>query len=317
MTRKWTHEDAGDLRGRCYVVTGANSGIGLEATRSLAAAGARVVMACRNAAKAAAAVDHLRQELPDAELTVVPLDLASLASISDFASALGGVTDRVDALINNAGLIGIRGDTDDGFEMTIGVNHLGHFALTGRILPMLEATAAVHGDARVVSVASIAHRWFGKMFWDDLEFRRRYWNMWPVYGQSKLANLLFTFELDRRLRASGSAVRAVACHPGMSHTNLIVAGAEAKGRSIVEGVLRFGSSLVTQPAWKGALPTVYAATEESVEGGAYIGPSGFLETRGWPSPAKPSAKARRADDQRRLWEWSEERTDVAYLPVAE
>ena len=139
--------------------------------------------------------------------------------------------------------------------------------------------------------------------------------MWPVYGQSKLANLLFTFELDRRLRAAGSAVRAVACHPGMSHTNLIAAGAEAEGRSFVEAVLRFGSSLVTQPAWKGSLPTVYAAVEPTVESGAYIGPAGLFETRGWPAPAKAAGKARRAEDQARLWEWSEHRTGVAYLPA--
>lgn len=313
MTTGWSAADLEDLAGRVYVITGANSGIGLEASSALAGAGARVVMACRSEVRANAAAEHIRASHPDASLTILPLDLSSLESIRWFADLLGDATDRVDGLINNAGVIGIRGDTADGFEMTIGVNHLGHFALTGLILPHLESTARSGADSRVVNVASIAHRWFGKMHWDDLEFRRRRWNMWPVYGQSKLANLLFTFELDRRLRTSGSPVRSVACHPGMSHTNLIVAGAAAEGRSVVESVLRFGSSVVTQPARKGALPTVFAAVDASVEGGDYIGPAGLLETRGWPVKVKAAKKAHRVQDQERLWEWSSERTGISYL----
>jgi NAD(P)-dependent dehydrogenase (short-subunit alcohol dehydrogenase family) len=313
MATKWTAEDLGDLSGRTYVITGANSGIGFEATLGLVGAGARVIMACRNPSKGAAALEHIRTLHPGALVEVLPLDLASLASIRTFADELAGVTTRVDALINNAGLIGIRGDTEDGFEMTIGVNHLGHFALTGLVLPLLEQTAKSGVAPRIVSVASIAYRWFGKMHWDDLEFRNRRWSTWPVYGQSKLANLLFTFELNRRLVESGSAVRAMACHPGMSSTNLILAGAEAKGQSFIKGVLKLGSDLTTQPAWKGALPTIYAAVHSSVGGADYVGPHGLVQTRGWPVKVEAGPKAHSQSDWLKLWDWSVERTGIAYL----
>ena len=312
MATKWTADDLGDLSGKAYAITGANSGIGLEATIALAGAGARVIMACRNPSKAQAAMEHVRSLHPSADVDFLPLDLASLASIRAFAESLRAATDSLDALINNAGLIGIRGDTDDGSEMTIGVNHLGHFALTGLVMPLLEETAQSGGSPRVVSVASIAHSWFGKMHWDDIEFRNRRWSMWPVYGQSKLANLLFTFELNRRLADAGSSVQAVACHPGMSSTNLILASAEAKGQSFIKNVLKVGSDLTTQPAWKGALPTVYAATHSSVVGGDYIGPHGIVQSRGWPVKVQAAAKAHRRDDWARLWDWSVARTGVEY-----
>ncbi len=313
MAAKWTAEDLPDLSGKTYVITGANSGIGLEATTALVGAGARVIMACRNPQKAEAARQHVISLHPDGQADFLRLDLASFDSIRAFTEELKSATDRVDGLLNNAGLIGIRGDTADGIEMTIGVNHLGHYLLTGLVLPQLEETAATGADVRIVSVASIAHSWLGKMHWDDIEFRNKWWNTWPVYGQSKLANLLFTYELDRRLRATGSSIRAVACHPGMSHTNLILAGAEAKGQTLIKGMLKVGSDLTTQPAWKGALPTIYAATHESVVGADYIGPHGPLETRGWPVKVKSARKAHRQDDWAKLWSWSVDKTGLDYL----
>ena len=313
MATKWIADDLGDLSGKTYAITGANSGIGLEATIALVGAGARVIMACRNPAKVESAMAHIRSLHPHGHVEFLPLDLASLESIRTFSDALKSAVGSLDALINNAGVIGIRGDTADGFEMTLGVNHLGHFALTGHVLPLLEQSAQAGVSPRIVSVASIAHSWFGKMHWDDLEFRNRRWSMWPVYGQSKLANLLFTFELNRRLSAAGSKVQAMACHPGMSSTNLILAGAEAKGQSFIKGVLKMGSDLTTQPAWKGALPTLYAATHPSVVGGDYIGPHGLIEARGWPVKVQAAAKAHRQDEWVRFWEWSADRTGVSYL----
>lgn len=313
MAAKWTAEDLPDLSGKTYVITGANSGIGLEATVALVGAGARVVMACRNPQKAEDARQHVLSVHPDGQADFLRLDLASFESIRAFAAELKSQTDRIDGLLNNAGIVGIRGETTDGVEMTIGVNHLGHYLLTGLVLPQLEVTAATGADVRIVSVASIAHSWFGKMHWDDIEFREKWWTTWPVYGQSKLANLLFTFELDRRLRASGSSIRAVACHPGMSHTNLILAGAEAKGHSFMKGMLKIGSDLTTQPAWKGALPTIYAATQPDVQGADYIGPHGPFETRGWPVKVKAAGKAHRETDWAKLWQWSADKTGLDYL----
>lgn len=311
----WTADAMPPQDGLTHVITGANSGIGFEAARALAARGATVVMACRNASKAADARDAILAETPSADLHIVGLDLANLESVRDAATELQERFPRIDRLINNAGLIGIRGTTADGFEMQLGVNHLGHFALTGHLLDHMIASATSRGSGfrgRIVSVASIAHRWFGWMRWKDLMWERSLWSMWPVYGQSKLANLLFMYELDRRLGASGVPIIATGAHPGMSETHLIVAAPEARGANMLASVLGWGNKVVTQSAEMGALPTLHAATHPDAQGADYIGPSGFLETRGYPVKVSSAPKARRARDMRELWERSVELTGVSY-----
>lgn len=292
-----------DQRGRTFVITGANSGLGLVSTLALAAAGARVVMACRNPDKAAAAAEQVRSRTPDADLILRPLDLADLASVRAFADDLPNHVDRVDVLLNNAGIMAIpRRETADGFEMQLGTNHLGHFALTGRLLPFLEQG----GPARVVTVASQAHR-TGRMKWDDLMHTRGY-QRWSVYGQSKLANLLFHHDLDRRLRAAGKPITAVAAHPGYAATNLQLVGAQMDGSTFLERFYGWANDLVAQSAEDGALPQLHAAVADDVQPGDYYGPNGFMEMWGPPKRTRGNARARDAVSQRALWERSVELT---------
>ena len=303
----WTADDLPDLSGRTAVVTGANSGIGFEAVRALARRGARVVLACRSPEKAETAIRALREENPGADVKLRRLDLASLASINEFAKAVLESGDSLHALINNAGVMAIPyAKTVDGFEMQLGTNHLGHFALTGLLLERLLETPG----SRIVSVSSTAHS-FGRMHWDDLQAEKSY-SKWPAYGQSKLANLLFTYELQRRLAARGATTLAAACHPGYAATNLQTAGAKLAGSSLREQGMLLLNRLMAQPAEMGALPTLYAAFAEGVEGADYFGPDGLFETRGHPKRVQPSSRARIPEDQMRLWEISEELTRVRY-----
>jgi NAD(P)-dependent dehydrogenase (short-subunit alcohol dehydrogenase family) len=307
----WTHADVPDQSGRIAVVTGANSGIGLEAAKTLAGAGAHVVLACRDAAKAGAAASALRAAAPRASLEVLPLDLASLASVRDFAKHFADRHARLDLLINNAGVMAIpRRTTADGFEMQLGTNHLGHFALTGLLLPQLLAASG----SRVVTVSSTAHRG-GRMFWDDLHGERRY-QRWLHYGQSKLANLLFCYELDRRLRGARLPLVAAACHPGYSATNLQFVGPRMDSSRFMERVMAFGNRIFSQPAHMGALPTLYAATAPDVQGGDYYGPDRMFETWGHPTKVGSSARSRDVESARRLWELSEQVTGVRYEGLA-
>ena len=283
---KWTTQEMERQDGRTFVVTGANSGIGLEAARALGAAGARVVVACRDIAKGEHAVAEL-----DGDFDVRRLDLADLSSVRAFASELDG---DVDVLINNAGVMAVpRSTTADGFETQFGTNHLGHFALTGLLLGRI-------GD-RVMTVSSGAHR-FGR---GDLQSERHY-QRWMAYGQSKLANLLFMQELQRRLDAAGSPLRSVGAHPGYAATNL-----QFHTQSIQDQLMGLGNHLFAQSAAMGALPTLYAATED-IPGGSYVGPDGVLEQRGHPHLVGMSGAARDEESARRLWEVSEELTGVAY-----
>jgi NAD(P)-dependent dehydrogenase (short-subunit alcohol dehydrogenase family) len=307
----WTQRDVPSQRGRTIVVTGANSGIGLEATRTLAGAGANVVLACRDPRRAEAAAAELRAEHPSAELEVLPLDLASLASVRDFAKAFSARHPRLDVLVNNAGVMAIpRRTTADAFEMQLGTNHLGHFALTGLLLPRLLAAPA----PRVVTVSSTAHRW-GWMRFDDLQGERRY-QRWLAYGQSKLANLLFTYELDRRARAAGRALVAAACHPGYSATNLQLVGPRMDGSRRMEALMQWANRVFSQDAAMGALPTLFAATAPGVRGGDFYGPDRMFETRGHPTKVGSSARSRDVQSARRLWEVSEELTGVRYEDLA-
>ena len=293
--------DIPDQHGRIAVITGANSGIGLEAARELARAGAHVIMACRDTGKGEAAAATIRETVPDAELDVAQLDLAALGSVRVFAERYPH--DHLDLLINNAGvMVPPYTSTVDGFELQFATNHLGHFALTGLLLDRLRATPG----ARVVTVSSTAHK-IGHIDFDDLQSERAY-RRWRAYGQSKLANLLFMFELDRRLRASDADVLSVAAHPGYSATNLQFAATPSRIERLGSVVL---NRVVAQSAERGALPTLYAATAD-IPGGSFVGPDGFQEMRGAPTLVKPTRAARDPDTARRLWEVSEELTGVHF-----
>ncbi len=304
MSDKWTAGRIPDQSGRVAMVTGANSGLGLITARELARAGASVVLACRNTDKGAAALRELTGEVPGAKAELAALDLASLDSIRSFAGEFATAHDGLDLLINNAGVMAPpRRTTQDGFELQFGTNHLGHFALTGLLLGALQG----RGDARVVTVSSTAHR-MGRINFDDLNGERRY-RRWRAYGQSKLANLLFALELDRRLRASGSTVKSLAAHPGYAATNLQSAAAPVLDRA----VMAVTNLLIAQDAEIGALSLLYAATEPGLEGGTYVGPDGRGEQRGHPQPgAVPTSAALDEAVAARLWAASEEATGVRF-----
>ncbi len=305
---RWTANDMPDLTGRTAVVTGANSGIGFEAARELAAHGADVTLAVRNAGKGAEARDRILAESPAATVRVGSLDLADLASVRGFADSWAHEhPEGLDLLINNAGVMAIpRRATADGFEMQFGTNHLGHFALTGLLLPALVARPR----SRVVTVSSGAHR-MGRMDFDDLMGQRRY-QRWRAYGQSKLSNLLFTAELQRRLDLNSIPTLALAAHPGYAATNLQNVGPQMDGRSWMTKVMDMANGVLAQSAEMGALPTLFAATVPGLPGDSYVGPDGFLEQRGHPRLVDRSKAASVSADARRLWSASEELTGVHY-----
>jgi hypothetical protein len=304
---KWIARDVPDLAGKTIVVTGGNSGIGFEAARVLAEKRAHVVLACRDPAKARGAVDAIRAEHSGASLESMPLDLASLESVRRFASDFSARHAKLDVLCNNAGVMAIPyRKTADGFEMQLGTNHLGHFALTGLLLDRLLAAPG----ARVVNVSSTAHK-MGRMDFDDLQSERGY-RKWIAYGQSKLANLLFTYELQRRLERAAAAAMSVACHPGYSATNLQAVGPQMSGSALMASVMQLGNRLLSQSAAMGALPTLYAATSADVHGADYIGPDGFFENTGYPQKTTSSGRSHDRDAASRLWTISEELTGVRY-----
>lgn len=291
----FTTADVPDQQGRTILVTGANTGIGFEAALVLAGRGARVLLACRDRARAEAALARIAAMHPAADTAFIPLDLEDLASVRR-AAVMVGQEARLDVLINNAGIMcPPLGHTRDGFERQLGINHLGHFALTALLLGKLSEGA----DARVVSVASLAHRRAGVDF-ANLDGRKGY-NAYAFYGQSKLANLLFIGELDRRLRASGLPITAIACHPGVSGTDL--------GRGIwLGGPASQIANWIFHPPAKGAVPTLQAATDPAAEAGGYYGPQGFMEARGPSGPAKRSEVARDPALARRFWDVSRDLT---------
>lgn len=303
----FTEASIPDLSGQVVVITGANSGIGFEAARAMAARGATVVMACRNMTKGRQALERVRAETGATSASVEELDLSRLASVRAFAERVGRAHDRIDRLINNAGVMAIPYQrTEDGFEMQMGTNHFGHFALTGLLLDALLAAPA----PRVVTVSSLAH-WFGSIRFHDLHWERRY-AKWPAYAQSKLANLLFAFELQRRLVAAAPHALSVACHPGFASTNLQFVGPRLEGSRLMMKLMELNNRTIAQSAAEGALPTLYAAWDPSVRGGDFIGPTGALEVRGRPGPARASKRARDPELAARLWAVSEELTGVTY-----
>ncbi|MGP3926954.1 oxidoreductase [Streptomyces sp. 8N616] len=302
--KRWTASDIPDQSGRTAVVTGSNSGIGYITARELARRGARVVLACRDETRGKEAEAHIRSEVPEADVQFARLDLADLASVREFARGYGH--ERLDLLINNAGVMALpHRRTVDGFEMQFGVNHLGHFALTGLLLPKLLATPL----ARVVSVSSGMHA-LANVDLRDLNSERGY-RRWIAYARSKTANLLFIHELARRLARAGSDVVAAAAHPGYADTNLQTAGVRMEGRTAAERVVGIANRIFAQPAEAGALPTLYAATAPGVSSDSFTGP----RVQGWRGAPGPSWRARWTHDDaagERLWGASERLTGVTY-----
>jgi len=305
----WTSADIPPLTGRIAIVTGATSGIGAQAAQALAAHGAEVLLAVRDTARGEAQAAAIRAQHPGARVSVGALDLASLASVRDFAGRTGDTIPRIDILLNNAGL-GLqktRHTTADGFEQMFGTNHLGHFALTGRLIPALLRAPA----PRVVTIASIAHR-RGSIDFDDLQTERPYTGR-KAYGQSKLANLMFALELDRRARAAGSRLASIAAHPGVATTGFVAATGTPR---IMVTLANLAISIFGHSSAKGALPGLYAATMPGVIGGQYWGPDGFLEIRGTPAPARIAPQGQDHAVWARLWTVSEELTGVTYPALA-
>lgn len=308
---RWTATDLPDLTGTTVLVTGPTSGLGEATTIALATRGAHVVLAARSADKAQRLIAAIRERTPAASLEHLPLDLADLASVREAAERFAQQHDRLDRLVANAGVMAtpLR-RTADGFELQLGVNHLGHHALTGWLLPQLLAAPA----ARVVAVSSFVHR-IGHIDLDDLNWERTRYQRWAAYGRSKLANLLFVLALERRFRAAGAAAIAVAAHPGYATTGLQAAGPAMQGgiRGAISGAAsRLGSLLVAQPAARGVLPQLYATAAPDVTGGSYWGPSGPGETRGYPAPATRSAAAQDAVLAEELFAASEDLTGVRF-----
>lgn len=292
----WTEQNIPDQTGRVAIVTGANSGLGFETAHALAAKGATVVLACRNQEKAQKALAELKKAVPHAKAEVMPLDLADLTSVRAFAAAFQAKYSQLNLLINNAGVMMTpQGQTKDGFETQFGANHLGHFALTGLLMPVLRATPR----ARVVNVSSMMHL-FGKMNFDDLQSTRRY-NPSRAYGQSKLANLLFTRALNEYFRREGISAVATAAHPGWASTNL----------QAQDGLFARLNPYFAQDAASGALPTLYAATMNA-QANDFAGPSQLMGLRGSPQWVGMSKAAQSDTDARRLWQVSQELTGVWY-----
>jgi NAD(P)-dependent dehydrogenase (short-subunit alcohol dehydrogenase family) len=307
MKQKWTSADIGDLKGKRIVITGASSGLGLHSARALAAAGAEVIMACRNPQKGAHAREGVLGGAPAASVEVATLDLASLASVRRFAAEQAEAGARIDVLLNNAGVMAVPfARTEDGFEMQIGTNHFGHFALTAQLAPVLA------DDARVVTVSSQAHRWTPGIDLEDINWQRRRYRRWQAYGDSKLANLLFHFGLAQRAEISGRGWTVAAAHPGYAATHLQLVAAEQKQSKLEASVMGLANKLFAQSAAMGALPILYAATALDVRSGDFFGPDGFQQMRGYPTrvPCRRAARDEALAD--RLWTLSEELTGCSF-----
>jgi len=304
----WTTDAIPSLHGKTAIITGANSGIGLEAAGILAGKGAHIIMACRNLTKAARAQSHLLDLHPGASIEVMELDLSNLASVQAFAIAVKEKLVHLNLLINNAGLMALPYQTtSDGFEMQLGTNHLGHFALTAQIFPVLKNTPG----SRIVNISSLMH-WMGNINFENLNYEHGNYNPWEAYGQSKLANMLFTYELQHRIIKNKLSMLAVSAHPGYSATNLQQTSINHNETTWKRWMVSAGNSLLATSPLLGSLPTVYAATNETLSGGEYIGPSRWFNTRGVPGKNIFSAKAKDAAAAKRLWEVSEKLTRVSF-----
>ncbi len=296
--KKWKSSDIGDQNGKIVIVTGANSGIGFETARCLALNNAEVIMACRNAEKCNLAAKAIKEEYPQAKLCVMPLDLSDLASVKRFAQLFQEKYDQLHILINNAGvMVPPYSKTKDGFELQFGVNHLGHFALTAQLFQTISKTKS----SRIVNVSSMAHKNGGINF-DDLHWQTRKYNAWKAYGDSKISNLYFTYELARKINQSGTDVLSVAAHPGWTATNL----------QRNSTFFNFLNPYFAQNIPQGALPTLYAATVDNVENGDFYGPDGFMEMKGHPKKTKSNRLSQDKNIANRLWKVSEELTNISF-----
>ncbi len=302
---KWTFDNIPDLQGKTIIVTGGNSGLGYESVKAFAQKGARVVLACRNVEKGEKAEHEISKDDPSCDIQVMQLNLANLASVEAFAKQFSEEHKRLDLLLNNAGIMATPDiKTDDGFEAQLGTNHLGHFALTGHLLPLLKATP----KSRVVNVSSLAHK-AGKIDFSDLMFEnKRKFTPMRAYGQSKLANLLFTYELQRFFEANNIDCIAAAAHPGGSNTRL---ANHFETGWLMTQVSKMARGAM-QPAAKGALPQIRASVDASVKGGDYFGPYGIGELFGYPVLVSPTKAAKNVADARKLWEASEALTNVKF-----
>ena len=306
----WTASDIPDQSGRTVLVTGGNSGLGYQTVLRLARKGAHVLLAARDRTRGQAALERLAAEAPGSHIELAQLDLADLASVERFSAGFLASGQELDVLVNNAGVMAIphRETTAQGYERQFGTNHLGHFALTGRLLPVL----VKRPGSRVVTLSSNRHKSAKAINFDDLQGEHTY-RPWGAYDQSKLANAMFVLELDRRLRAAGVDIVSAGAHPGFAATNLQFSGPRSGGTSLVNQVMGFGTRLFGQPASDGALPQLYAATAEGVHGGEYFGPDGPGEMRGHhPKLVQFSAAARDEAAAARLWTVSEELTGVTF-----
>lgn len=303
----WTTRNIPDQSGKLAIITGATGGLGLETALGLAGAGAEVVLAGRNPAKGHSAEAAIRQRHKAAKVRFEAVDLASLASVAGFAGRILSAGRPINILVNNAGLMAPskRQTTKDGFELQFGTNYLGHFALTGRLLPLL-----TEGKARVVELSSIAHR-SGAIHFDDLNFEHGY-KPFPVYGQSKLAMLMFAIELDRRSKAKSLGLTSVAAHPGFARTDLVDNGPAVGANAFLTSAIKLMVRMIGHSASAGALPTLMAATLPSAKGGEYFGPKGWMEFRGPPGPGKIDPKASDVAVASRLWTESERLTGVTF-----
>lgn len=297
--KKWTADNMPDLTGKVVIVTGANSGIGLGATIQFARKGACTIMACRNVEKAQDALKQIEDDIPDVKAEIITLDLASLTSVRQFVDEFKARFNRLDVLVNNAGIMNVPyGTTEDGFELHFGINHLGHFALTGLLIDLILQTP----DSRVVNVSSGGHL-LARMDFDDLMYQKgKKYSEGFAYGQSKLANVLFTYELQRRFEAGRYDAKSMVVHPGWTETNL----------QVYSPNLQYLNRFLSQDIHWGALPTLYAAVAEEAVGGAYYGPDGLFQLHGHPTRRKSSKASHSIPDAKRLWEVSEELTGVDF-----
>ncbi len=295
---KWNTNNIKNQANRVVIVTGSSSGLGFETARALAQKNATIIMAVRNPQKAEQALDILKSTIPKADISFIPLDLTDLRSIKTFADDFKASFERLDLLINNAGIMTPPfGRTADGFELQMGTNHLGHFALTGLLIDLLEQTQ----NSRIVNVSSMAHK-MGNIDFDDLHWEKRKYKKWNAYGDSKIANLHFTFALDQKLRSKNSHVIAAAAHPGYTATKL----------QRHTGLFSALNHILAQDVSMGALPTLYAAIAPDVQGGDFFGPSGFMEARGYPKQVKANKRAKDMEIAKKLWDVSQELTAVYF-----
>ena len=306
-TLSWTVADMGDQRDLTVLITGANSGLGLSSARAFAQSGARVLLGCRSPERGGAALKQVQAVATGEAPQLIEVDLADLQSVQRASEQVGESIDRLDVLMNNAGVMALPlRRTAQGHEMQFGTNHLGHFALTARLLPLLLSAP----EARVVTTSSGAHR-LGKMRWQDLDWHNGY-HKWAAYGQSKLANLMFCFELQRQADAAKAQLSSLAAHPGYASTHLQAAGPELSGQALMGRLMDVANNVFAQSADQGALPQLFAATSPDAVGGCYYGPSGLGEMRGAPCLVQPTSSALKSDEWRQLWSVSSELTELSF-----